>query len=253
MKRKVIAFDLDDTLAVTKSPISDRMSELLGKLLEHYDVCVISGGKIEQFHMQVVDRLDVPAHLLNKMHLMPTCGTRYYRYDELKAEWALQYAEDLTGAEKKQIIDALESSAKEAGLWVEEPYGEIIEDRNSQVTYSALGQKAPAEEKYAWAEKNAENKLKLRALVAEKLPNLEVRLGGTTSVDVTRIGIDKAYGMDKLIKAIEISKEEVLFIGDKLQEGGNDYPVKAMGIDSIQVDGWEDTALVLEGILAAIE
>ena len=253
MKRKVIAFDLDDTLAVTKSPISDRMSELLGKLLEHYDVCVISGGNINQFHMQVIDRLDVPAHLLNKMHLMPTCGTRYYRHDELKAEWALQYAEDLTPEEKKEIIAALEFSAKEVGLWEDEPYGEIIEDRGSQVTYSALGQKAPAEKKYEWAAKNVETKQKLRTLVAEKLPQLEVRLGGTTSVDVTRIGIDKAYGMEKLIQAIEISKDDILFIGDKLQEGGNDYPVKAMGIDSIAVDGWEDTALVLEGILAVTE
>jgi len=253
MKRRVIAFDLDDTLAVTKSPISDRMSELLGKLLEQYDVCVISGGRFEQFHLQVIDRLDVPVHLLNKLHLMPTCGTRYYRYDELKREWALQYAEDLTAEEKKEIVAALESSAKEMGLWEAKPSGDIIEDRGSQVTYSALGQQASAEKKYEWAAKNAEAKQKLRALVAERLPQLEVRLGGTTSVDVTRIGIDKAYGMDKLINAIEVSKEEIVFIGDKLYEGGNDYPVKAMGIDSIEVDGWEETALVIEGILAATE
>ena len=253
MKRRVIAFDLDDTLAVTKSPISDRMSELLSKFVEKYDICVISGGKFEQFKLQVVDRLDVAPHLLNKFHLMPTCGTRYYRYDELKKEWALQYAEDLTAEEKKQIMEVLEQSAKEVGLWEEKPYGDIIEDRGSQVTYSALGQQAPAEKKYEWAEKNVETKQKLRALVAERLPQLEVRLGGTTSVDITHIGIDKAYGMEKLMLALEISKEDILFIGDKLMEGGNDYPVKAMGIDTIAVDGWEETALVLEGILAVTE
>lgn len=249
-RRQVIAFDLDDTLAVTKSPISDRMSELLGKLLEKYDVCIISGGKYEQFKIQVVDRLDAPDHLLNKLHLMPTCGTRYYRYDELHKEWVLQYAEDLTDQEKQDIMRVLETSAKEVGLWVEKPYGDIIEDRGSQVTYSALGQQAPAKEKYKWAEKNADAKQVLRSLVAERLPNLEVRLGGSTSVDITRIGIDKAYGMEKLIKALEISKEDILFVGDKLQEGGNDYPVKALGVDTIEVEGWKDTALVLEGVLA---
>lgn len=253
MTKKVISFDLDDTLAVTKSPISDRMSGLLARLLEKYDVNIISGGKYEQFQMQVVNRLEIPEHLMNRMHLMPTCGTRYYRYDELEHEWQLQYAEDLSEDDKKEIISVLESSAKEIGLWVDEPYGEIIEDRGSQVTYSALGQKAPAEAKYAWAEENAEAKQKLRTLVAERLPNLEVRLGGTTSVDITRIGIDKAYGINKLIDALDISKEEVLFIGDKLQEGGNDYPVKAMGVDTIEVDGWEDTAFVIEGILGATE
>lgn len=249
MTKKLIAFDLDDTLAVTKSPISDRMGELLVNLLKKYDVCIISGGKFEQFKKQVIDRLEADERELGRMHLMPTCGTRYYRYDEVKKEWALMYAEDLTDEQKKEIVAALESSAKELGLWAEKPYGEIIEDRGSQVTYSALGQQAPAEEKYKWAEENAEAKLKLRELVASKLPDLEVRLGGTTSVDITRIGIDKAYGMRKLIDELNIDKSEILFIGDKLQEGGNDYPVKAMGIDSIEVDRWEDTALVLEGIL----
>jgi HAD superfamily hydrolase (TIGR01484 family) len=240
MTKQLIAFDLDDTLAVTKSPISDRMGELLVQLLEKYDVCIISGGKFEQFKMQVVDRIEASPRLLSKFHLMPTCGTRYYRYDELATDWKLQYAEDLSSDEKKQILEVLEQSAKELNLWMDEPYGPIIEDRESQITYSALGQQAPAEAKYEWAEKNAEAKQELRALVADRLPTLEVRLGGTTSVDITRIGIDKAYGMRKLVDALDIHQDSILFIGDKLQEGGNDYPVKAMGIDTIEVDGWED-------------
>lgn len=250
MTKKLIAFDLDDTLAVTKSPISDRMGELLVQLLKKYEVCIISGGKFDQFKVQVVDRLEASEQELSRLHLMPTCGTRYYRYDGIEEDWRVIYAEDLTEAEKKKIIEVLEVSAKKIGLWVEKPYGPIIEDRGSQVTYSALGQKAPAEEKYRWAEENGEAKKELRILVAEQLPHLEVRLGGSTSVDITRIGIDKAYGMQKLIAELAIDKNEILFLGDKLQEGGNDYPVKAMGIECIEVDRWEDTALVLEGILA---
>lgn len=249
MTKKVIAFDLDDTLAITKSAISDRMSELLVRLLDEYDICIISGGNFDQFKMQVVDRLEAPAHKLNRLHLMPTCGTRYYRYDELQSDWKLQYAEDLTDEQKKEIVIALESSARELGIWPENPRGEVIEDRGSQMTLSALGQQAPAEEKYAWAEKYADIRPLLRDKVAEMLPGLEVRTGGTTSTDVTLIGIDEAYGMRKLIEAIDINIDEILFIGDKLQEGGNDYPVKAMGIDSIEVDKWEDTAFVLEGVL----
>ena len=249
MKRTVIAFDLDDTLAVTKSPISDRMGELLVELLELYDVCVISGGKFEQFERQVVERLEAPKHLLNRLHLMPTCGTRYYRYDELKDAWALQYAEDLTSEQKQKIIRTLEVAAKELGLWEKQPYGDIIEDRGSQVTYSALGQQAPAEKKYEWAEKNAEAKKRLREIVAEKLPDLEVRLGGSTSVDITKIGVDKAYGMRKLMHTLEIGQDSILFIGDRLEEGGNDYPVKAMGIDTIAVENWKETALLIETIV----
>lgn len=253
MSKKVIAFDLDDTLAITKSPISDRMSELLGKLLLKYDACVISGGRFEQFESQVTKRLNVPPHILNRLHLMPTCGTRYYRYDELNKKWALQYAEDLSKEQKGQIIKVLEKTAKEMGLWCDNPAGEIIEDRFSQVTLSALGQQAKPEDKYEWAEKYKDIRPIFRDKVAAQLPGLEVRIGGTTSTDITLPGIDKAYGMKKLMDAIGVDKSEILFIGDKLQEGGNDYPVRAMGIDSIEVDGWEDTAFVLDGILGVTD
>jgi phosphomannomutase len=247
--KKVLAFDLDDTLAITKSPISDRMAGLLGRLLEHYDICVITGGRFEQIRSQVVDRLDAPEHLMGKLHLMPTCGTRYYRYNELDHKWVMQYAEDLTKEQKARIIEALESTAKELDIWCENPKGEIIEDRFSQITMSALGQQASPEDKYAWAEKYKDVRPIYRDKVAEKLPDLEVRIGGTTSTDITLPGIDKAYGMERLIDAIDVSKDEILFFGDKLDEGGNDYPVKAMGIDSIPVDGWETTAYALDGVL----
>lgn len=249
MTKKVIAFDLDDTLAVTKSPISDEMGLLLGRLLEHYDVCIISGGRLEQFKLQVIDRLNIPPHKLSRLHLMPTCGTRYYRYDEPKKDWEAQYIEDLTKPQKERIVSVLEKVSKELGLWEAKPAGEIIEDRGSQVTMSALGQQATPASKYAWAEKYKDVRPILRDKVAELLPELEVRIGGTTSTDVTMIGIDKAYGMRKLMEAIEVSEDEILYIGDKLEEGGNDYPVKAMGIDTIAVRHQDDTAFVLEGVL----
>lgn len=247
--KKLIAFDLDDTLAITKSEISDPMSTLLGGLLEKYDVCVITGGRFEQIEKQVIKRLEVSPHLLNRLHPMPTCGTRYYRYDELKAKWVLQYSEDLSQAQKDKIMKVLEETAKEMNLWCENPAGEIIEDRYSQITLSALGQQATPEDKYTWAEKYKDVRPIFRDKVAAQLPDVEVRIGGTTSTDVTLPGIDKAYGMKKLIEELAISKDEILFLGDKLEEGGNDYPVRAMGIDSIAVDGWEQTALVVEGIL----
>lgn len=249
--KKVIAFDLDDTLAVTKSPVSDRMGGLLVRLLDKFEVCVISGGKFEQFKLQLIDRLAATPQQLSKLHILPTCGTRYYRYDEVTDEWVKQYAEDLTAAQKQKIIEVLTQGAKELGYWEAKPYGEIVEDRESQITFSALGQKAPAGKKYEW-DPTGEKKEALRAYAAPKLPELEVRVGGTTSVDVTRIGIDKAYGMKKLTEMLQIGKESILFFGDKLQEGGNDYPVKAMGIDCLEVSDWEDTALLLEAILLVV-
>lgn len=248
MKKQVIAFDLDDTLSVTKTPMDDKMGGLLSRLLDKYDVCIISGGWFKQFQMQIIDPLIATPRQLSRLHIMPTCGTQYFRYDEVTGKWVEKYAINLTDDQKKRAIAALESSSKELGYWEEKPYGEIIQDRGSQITLSALGQEAPAELKYKW-DPTGEKKFKLRDKVAAMLPDLEVRAGGSTSIDITMTGVDKAYGMKKLCEEMSINKDDILFIGDKLQEGGNDYPVKAMGIDTIEVENSKDTELILEGIL----
>jgi HAD superfamily hydrolase (TIGR01484 family) len=246
--KKLIAFDLDGTLAESKSPLPDRMAELLNSLLEKKEVCVISGGKFEQFEKQLLDNLKADSDNLKHLHIMPTCGTRYYRYDSSSNKWNKLYAENFTAAEKKKIIAALQESIADCGFDKEETWGEQVEDRESQITFSALGQQAPVDAKEAW-DPSGDKKLKIRNRVAELIPDFEVRTGGATSIDVTKLGIDKAYGMRKLIELTGIKKEEILFMGDRLKEGGNDYPVKAMGIDSIEVSHWQDTALVIQAIV----
>lgn len=248
MAKQVIAFDLDGTLAESKSAMTDRMSELLSELLDNYQVCVISGGKFAQFDKQLISNLKVTPNELKNLHLMPTCGTRYDRYDFDKQEWSEIYAENFEDSEKEAIIQVLKEGAKELNLWEENPWGDIIEDRGSQITFSALGQEAPVDAKHEW-DPTGEKKAKLRDYAAAKLEGFEVRTGGTTSVDITREGIDKAYGMKKLMEELDVKMEDILFFGDALHEGGNDYPVKAMGIDCVAVRGWEDTAVGVESIL----
>jgi HAD superfamily hydrolase (TIGR01484 family) len=166
----------------------------------------------------------------------------------MRCEWIQEYAISLTDEQKSRATNALKTSAQELGLWEENSYGEVIEDRGSQVTLSALGQRAPSDEKYAWDPKG-EKKMAIRDAVAPLVPELDVRAGGTTSVDVTLKGVDKAYGMRQLIKATGVSMDEILFIGDKMEKGGNDYPVRALGIDSIAVEKWQDTALVIDTLV----
>ncbi len=253
--KKVIAFDLDGTLAESKSPITDRMAELLGMLLEKFHVCIISGGKYEQFDKQVLQRLNTDPAGLQKLHLMPTCGTRYLVYDEENASWRQVYAEDFTEEEKKKIIDALNKGFDDLGYREEKVYGECVEDRGSQVTFSVLGQdivdalgKEGVRIKEAWDSDN-KKKLELRDYIAKLIPEFEVRVGGVTSIDVTKQGIDKAYGMNKLISALGVNKDDILFIGDRLQEGGNDYPVKAAGIACMEISHADETALAIEALI----
>jgi phosphomannomutase len=244
---RLIAFDLDDTLAPSKSPLDPRMAKLIAELLERVQVCVISGGQFGQFKMQVIDMLpELSADTLARLHLMPTCGTQYYRYEN--AEWNQVYAQNLTEDEKARALEAVETTAKDLGYWESETWGPILEDRGSQITFSALGQAAPVASKTQW-DPTGEKKNALRTAVQALLPDLEVRSGGSTSVDITRQGIDKAYGMTKLAELTGVSFEETLFIGDRLDPEGNDYPVKALGVPTHAVEGWEDTAQYLENWL----
>jgi phosphomannomutase len=243
---RIVAFDLDDTLTVSKSKIDKRMALLLDELLTRVDVCIISGGRFEQFETQVLRYLEAPPELLNRLHVMPTCGTRYYRWTD--DGWQMVYAEDLTDGEKRQIIDVLTDRARQLGFWEPSPWGDIIEDRGSQITFSALGQAAPVEAKYAW-DPDGSKKRKLRDAAAEQLPGLEVRVGGSTSIDVTRRGIDKAHGIGRLLAELDASPQDLLFVGDRLEEGGNDYPVRALGVRWVQVENWQDTARLIEGML----
>ena len=246
---RVVAFDLDDTLTESKSKIDQHMADLLGELLARLDVCIITGGTFEQVEAQVLQYLHVPSGRLAHLHIMPTCGTRYYIWGN--GAWHRYYAEDLTAGEKRRIVRVLAEGAKHFGFWEQHPWGEIIEDRGSQITYSALGQRAPADAKHEW-DPDGSKKQKLRDYVAERLPDLEVHVGGTTSVDVTRKGIDKSYGIKRLIEQLDVSSDQLLFIGDRLSEGGNDYPVRALGVRWLEVTHWQDTARYVQDLLRQI-
>ena len=245
--KKLIAFDLDDTLAPSKSAMHSEMAEQLGKLLSHKKVCIISGAKFEQFQKQVVDNLPVPKELLLNLHMMPTCGTAYFKYNIKSDNWENIYSEGIPQEDKQKIIDALETATKKFSYWEDKTWGDIIEDRGSQITFSALGQSAPVDEKMKW-DPDSKKRNQIREYAAELINDYEFRIGGSTSIDVTKPGIDKAYGMNRLIEELRIPKEDILFIGDKLQPEGNDYPVKAMGVDCVEIGNWQETKLVVETI-----
>lgn len=239
---KAVVFDLDDTLAPSKSPLDPSMATALVSLLQRLPVCIISGGRFEQFQTQVLDHLTAPEQVLSRLQLMPTCGTRYYVRQQ--CAWSQVYSEDLSAEERARIMQVVEETSRTLGYWEKHPWGELIEDRGSQITYSALGQAAPLDAKAAW-DPDGTKKSMLVAHVAPLLPDFEVRGGGSTSIDVTRKGIDKAYGVRKFMTQIHAAPAELLFVGDRLDETGNDYPVLAFGVPCVPVTSWQDTLIVI--------
>ena len=253
--KKVLAFDIDQTLNVAKTPINDEIADLLNECLKKFEVCPISGQKFEQFLIQIVDRLvergATPEQLKN-LHLFVAQGTQYYRYNG--ADWEQVYNYPLSDEQVAKISATIEQAARELGYWEEDklqPGDEIIENRLSQVTFSALGQKAGTDEKYAW-DPDHEKRKKIVARCEELAPEFDYEIGGTTSINAITPGMNKTFGMTHLLEELQVEKSDILYFGDMTQPGGNDYPVVEMGIDTITVRSHEDTAYALRGILGVI-
>ncbi len=246
--KRLIVFDLDGTLAESKSSIDPEMAALLHDLLGIVKVAVISGGDWPQFEKQVISKLPHDEYLKN-LSILPTCGTKFYQY---AGDWKKIYAEDFTAEEKEKIIASLKKVIGESGFKIEKVWGETIEDRGSQITYSALGQQAPIEAKKKWDPDFAKRK-QMKVHLDKLIPGYSVRLGGTTSVDITKPGIDKAYGIGKLRDILGIAIDEMIFIGDAIFPGGNDYPAKEAGVLSIKVRDPDESKRVIEAIVACLD
>jgi len=246
--KKLIVFDLDGTLAESKAAIDKEMAVRLTALLAVAKVAVISGGDWPQFQKQVLANLPKGKKLQN-LFILPTCGTKFYRY---KSGWKRLYAENFTAEEKKKIIASLNSAVDASGFKAQKTWGETIEDRGSQVTYSALGQQAPLDEKKKWDPDFAKRD-KIKKQLDKMIPELAVNLGGATSIDVTKHGIDKKYGIHKLRDILHIGINEMIFIGDAIFPGGNDYPAKQAGAYSVRVSDPNETKRVIEGIIGCLD
>ncbi|USI74365.1 HAD-IIB family hydrolase [Sphingomonas morindae] len=247
--KKLVAFDLDGTLAESKQALDDEMAALLGRLSGVAHVCVISGGDWPQFEKQVVSRLPDGAKR-EHFWIMPTTGTKLYRF--VDGAWACQYADLFSAEEREHIIAEVRAGIDRLGIAPPEIWGEQVEDRGSQITFSALGQEAPLKPKEEWDPKQ-EKRRRLQADLQPRLPDLSVRIGGATSIDITRKGVDKAYGMERLASLSGIAKAEMLFFGDALYDGGNDAPVReTAGIDSVQVYAIGETKRAVEAVILCL-
>jgi len=247
--RELIIFDLDGTLVESKSEIDGKMAELFKKLLEKNRVAVIGGGKYELFQQNLVSKLNAPDKLLKKLFLFPVTATSFYRYES--GEWKLVYSNNFSAEQREKVFEAFKKVFAELNYThPEKIYGELIEDRDSQITFSALGQLAPLDLKNEWKEENEGIKIKIAEALRKLLPDMEVRVAGTTSIDVTAKGIDKEYGIHQIKERLGIPLEKMFFVGDALFPGGNDYAALNTGIPCFLVQGIEDTKKIIRHILS---
>jgi phosphomannomutase len=254
-QKSLIVFDLDGTLTESKAPLKKDMSRTLVALLKAKKVAVIGGGSYGQFQDQLLGHFACSPELFANLFLFPTTSTSFYRYS--RGGWRQVYRKVLKPAEKKRIMRAFEDAFTATGyLQPKKVWGKVIEDRGTQITFSALGQdivdklgKKGITLKEEWNEENKKLRLKIIKLMQKDLPNFEVRGGGLTSIDVTQKGIDKAYGVRQIEKVLKIPIKNMLFIGDALYKGGNDAAAKKSGVQTMATTGPANTIAIIKRIL----
>ncbi len=252
--KKLVVFDLDGTLAKSKSVIDKEMKGLLEELLASKKMAVIGGGKYGLFKQQLMNELKPKKELAQNLFLFPTTATAFYRYN---SGWKNIYLLQLTKEERALIKKTFNRVFDEIGYkHPKKTYGPVIEDRGTQVTFSALGQEIVAQLgkkglvlKDKWRDENTPTKMKIAKLMQKYLPDLEIRAAGHTSVDVTKKGIDKAYGLQQIEKYLKIKIKDMLFVGDAIFPGGNDYAVTKTKVDYVPVKDPEDTKAVIREVL----
>src|SRR3989338_656598 len=247
--KKIIIFDVDGTLTVSKSPITPEMAELVKQLMKRKTVVAISGAKFGQFKTQFLppfDNYNLLTPFMTKLILLPTSGSQRYEYDEVKKEWQLTdkepLREDIKEKAKKLLQEIIDS-----GLYdiPSNPTGDIIEDRDTQVTFSACGQLAPIEVKSAW-DTDKKKRQKIVALLAPELPEASLLINAYSSIDIVPKGFNKAVGLMRFLSKASLHKSDVIFVGDGLFPGGNDYSVYEAGFETIAVKGPEETAVIIK-------
>lgn len=248
IKPTLAAFDLDGTLTESKSPMTPQMGTLLVKLVKTMPVAVMSGAAFHQFENQFLPALPAGAKLAN-LYLFPTSAAQCYRYEN--GAWVRTYDESFTPLERERVLHALIEALEETGLDKPPPqlWGEQIEDRGAQISWSALGQKAPFEEKSKW-DPDRKKRLPLREAFLKRAPDFSAGINATNTMDITRKGVTKAYGVRKLSELTGVPISAMLYVGDALGEGGNDAVVIPTGIRTRQVSGPIETAKVIEEILS---
>lgn len=246
---KAVIFDLDGTLAASKQPMGSSMAELLAKLTGYTAVAITSGGGLPQLVKQVAARMPRSAHMSN-LYLLPVSGAALYEWQS--GDWHKVYEERLSDEEAQTVADVMREVAERTGIidFSKPSYGDRIEFRGAQVSMSALGQQAPIDEKKAWDPDHAKRR-RLQAEIAILLPDFSVRYGGSTTIDVTRRDIDKAYGIHKLCGRLDIQESDALYIGDELGPGGNDEAVYKTQVQTRSVKDPEETKELIKDLLIA--
>ncbi len=233
--KKVIIADVDETICESCQQISPEMAEQIDTLIQKgFQFAFISGTGADFLQKMISSRLK------EKHFILATTGTTCVEINP-NSEPQLIYKHSLSPEEVFELMTAFEKLVTKFEVHSLTTKEDQIQNRETQVTLSAIGRHAPSNLKAEYDSDGSKRKIWVEYLKTLIDPEkYEITIGGTTSVDITKKGLDKAWGIKKFAQQYNIQLDTVLFFGDKTYPGGNDYPATTI-VDYITVKNPEDT------------
>lgn len=243
---RAVVFDLDGTLADALTPPTREITVRLEKLLALIPVAIMSAASFKRISERVLPHITAPASMKGFYVFADTSSQCFECKD---GSWTASYSLELTAEEKADIRKTITDGISSLQI-IDAGEAFTIDVRETQVTFAALELDAPLEVKKLW-DPSRRKRQQLKDYLETHLPGFDATIGGWRSIDITRKGIDKAYGISWLSARLEARPSELLFVGDAFYPGGNDFPVLATGAQTLQVAGPNDTQRVIDQLLDA--
>lgn len=237
-------FDLDDTLAQSFQPPLSEMIDALRELLLRMPVAILSAAGLPRMEHDFLTKM-MSSPFADRLYVFSNSASECYRFEN--GTWRRLYDFAFTSEERAHIKAAIETCAAEIG-YRHPDYAAELWDRESQIAYAMISSTAPQEIKKTWDPDQAKRK-QLKQCLEKLLPECEILIGGNVTIDITRSGIDKAYGIGWLAKELSVFPGEMLYVGDALYPGGNDSVVIPTGVQTRQTNGPAETLMIIGEIL----
>ncbi len=233
--KKVIIADVDETLCESCQVITPEMADQVNTLLSRgYSFAIISGTDVKELHRMVSSGVN------HEHHILGNSGTNYVKVLGDKSMHP-QYTHELAEEDKAELRNAFEKLIEYANLVSMTTKDDQILDRQSQMTLSVIGRNAPIEVKKA-LDPDGKKRMEWISFLKQHVDatKYHFKIGGTTSIDVTQKGLNKRVGIIKFAEHHGIKLHEILYFGDRMDPGGNDYEAAKI-VDCVAVKNTADT------------
>ena len=244
---RIFIFDVDGTLTPSRLPMTKEFQKFFKQWIKKNKFYLVTGSDLPKLQEQMCF-YDIEAE-----GIFTCCGNQFWKPDPSIVNTSAELIYD----NKFEMTNKLKSSLEVMLMSSQYPhrYGNHIEDRGSMVNFSVVGRNCTQEQRekyYEWDKEKGERR-KMSIFLKNKFKDLDAVIGGQISIDIYPKGNDKSQVLNVIEQERLVPPNEYIFIGDGIENGGNDYPLAELMdntpiCDWYHTKGWKHTQEILESL-----